>query len=46
MPDGDFLEQQLMAFSYIAVAAEIPNLKDLRHSESASDLQQRLYLIV
>ena len=35
-----------MAFSYVAVAAKIPNLKDSRHSESASDLQQCLYLIV
>ena len=41
-----FLELQLMAFSYVAVAAKIPNLKDSRHSESASDLQQCLYLIV
>ena len=31
---------------YVAVAAKIPNLKDSRHSESASDLQQCLYPIV
>ena len=46
LSDGDFLELQLMAFSYVAVAAKIPNLKDSRHSESASDLHLCLYLIV
>ena len=35
-----------MAFSYAAVAAQTPNLKDSRHSESTFDLQQCLYLIV
>ena len=46
LSDGDFLELHFMAFSYVAVAAKIPNLKDSRHSESASDLQQCLFLIV
>ena len=42
----EILGPQLMAFSYVAVAAKIPNLKDSRHSESASDLHQCLYPIV
>ena len=46
LSEGNFLQLQLMDFNYVAVAAKIPNLKDLQHSESASDLQQCLYLIV
>ena len=34
-----------MAFNYVAVAEKTTNLEDLRHSESASDLQQCLYLM-
>ena len=34
-----------MAFSYVAVAAKKKKPKDLRHSESPSDLQQCLYLM-
>ena len=40
------LRLQLVAISYMAVAAKTTNLQDLRHSESASDLQQCLYLTV
>ena len=35
-----------MAFSYVAVATKTTNLEDLRHFESASDLQKYFYLIV
>ena len=35
-----------MAFSYIAAAAKTTDLEDSRHSESASDLKQCLYLTV
>ena len=35
-----------MAFGYVIVAAKTTNFEDLRHSESASDLQRCLYLIV
>ena len=31
------MELQLMAFSYVAVAAKATNSEDSRHSESASD---------
>ena len=37
---GDFLGMQLVAFSYVAVAAKTTNIADSRYSESASDLQQ------
>ena len=39
------LRLQLMAFSYMIVAAKTTNLKDLRNSESASDFQQCLRII-
>ena len=39
------LRLQLIAFSYMIVAAKTTNLKDLRNSESASDFQQCLRII-
>ena len=46
MSDEEFLGLQLMAFSYIAAAAKTTDLEDSRHSESASDLKQCLYVTV
>lgn len=34
-----------MHFSYVTVAAKTTNLHDLRHSESASNLQQYLHIM-
>ena len=42
----EFRGIDLATFSYMVAAANTTNLQDLRHSESPSNLQQFLYLVV
>ena len=43
--DSDFLRFLRMSVSSVTVTAKITNLEDLRHSKSASDLQQCLCIL-